>query len=234
MKFIGHINAIAAFREALEEYQPEQGVVQQDVVELVRSTYHFQAFPILQLGAQPPLMLSFMGGKFEADGQKFAIGQLLMTQEGDVVTAVTTEQADLVLDDLIRLLDETLGFRLRSSKKTKNYVSNVVVEFDRGLEEYIEKLANMACAINEARPGMEAFNIKRLAFGTKDRLQPRDTLTAIQTTDFLIGRRAGRPFEENRYFCSAPMTTHDHIRTLERIEAIARGEEAIDLWSDSL
>ncbi len=156
-----------------------------------------------------------------------------MVPDGDVVMTITTEQADLVLKDLIRLLDETLGYRLRSSKKTQDYVSNIVVEFDRGLEEYIEKLANMACAINEARPGMEAFNIKRLTFGTEDS-QARDTLTAIQTTDFIIERRVGRPFEENRYFCSAPMTTRDHIRTLERIEAIARSEEAIDLACDSL
>jgi hypothetical protein len=227
MKLIGYMHGIAAFRETIEEFQPERGVIQRELVDLVRTTYDFQAFPIIQPGAPPLQVLSFSGGKFtsrrqDAHEDSFAIGQLAMTLEGDAVITVTTEQADLVLDDLIRLLDKKLGFHLESSKKTKLYVSHVVVEFDKGLEEFISKLARIADIINETRPGIERFNLKRIVFGMPDRAI-QDTITRLQMTDFLIERRVGRPFEENRYFCTAPMPTRDHIRALERIEAIARG-----------
>jgi hypothetical protein len=224
MKLVGHLHGIAAYREAIEEYQPKRGSIPRDLVELVRSNYDFQVFPVLTPGTQIPGILTFSAGRYSGDGESFGINQLAMTQDGDIAAAVTTEQADVVLNDLMRLLDENLGYRLRPAHKTKSYLSTLIIEFDHGLEEYIGALSKMAEAINNMRQKMPAFNIRRLAFGTTDILQPTDPLVAIETAEFLIERRSGRPFEENRYFCSAPMTTGDHILALERIEAIARGE----------
>jgi hypothetical protein len=225
MKVIGPLQGIAAYREAQEEYQPENGSLPRDLIELVRITYEFQVFPQLQLGMPPPAPLDFAMGQFSANDTRFVINRLIMTGDGDIAFAVRTEQADLFLDDLMRLLDENLGYRLRTGKIAKSFVSNVVVEFDQGLEEYFGSLSNMMTIINDARPGHPPFNIKRLAFGEADTSPPpTDPLVIIERADFVIERRVGRPFGENRYFCTAPMTTDDHIRTLERIEAIARGK----------
>jgi hypothetical protein len=148
-----------------------------------------------------------------------------MTVDGDIAIATRTEQANLFLDDLMRVLDENLGYRLRSGKVTKSFLSNVVVEFDKSLEEYFEAISKMVAVINDARPGRSPFNIKRLGFGEMD-ISPlqTDPLVTVERADFVIERRVGHPFEENRYFCTAPMTTEDHVRVLERIEAIAHGE----------
>jgi hypothetical protein len=225
MKLIGPLQGIAAYRKPPEEYQPETGILPHDMIELIRFAYGFHIFPQLQPNTPPPASTEFQGGRFSANGSSFVINRLIMTLDGDIAIATRTEQADLFIDDLIRLLDENLGFRLRIGNLTKSFVSNVVVEFDNGLEEYLEPLSKMIAVINDARPGRSPFNIKRLAFGEADTSPPpTDPLIIIERADFVIERRAGRPLEENRYFCTAPMATEDHIRILERIEAIARGE----------
>jgi hypothetical protein len=196
------------------------------MIELIRSAYGFHIFPQLQPNTPLPANTEFQAGRFSSNGNSFIINRLIMTLDGDIAIATRTEQADLFIDDLMRLLDENLGFRLRIGNLTKSFVSSVVVEFDHGFEEYMEPLSEMIAVINDARHGHAPFNIKRLTFGAAADISPppTDPLVIIENTDFIIERRAGRPFEENRYFCSAPMATEDHIRMLERIEAVARGE----------
>ena len=66
------------------------------------------------------------------------------------------------------------------------------------------------------------FEIKRLAFGGGDvpnpQMQLQPTIEAIERSDFLMERRAGAPYEVNRYFCAAPIKTAEHIKVLELIE----------------
>jgi len=226
MKFIGPIQGIAAYRKPPEEYQPDKGMLPQELVELVRATYGFQSFPQLQPNTPIQASQDFQMGRFSTDEESYVINRLIMTIDGDIAIATRTEQADLFLDDLMRLLDENLGYRLRVGAIRKRFVSNLVVEFDHGLENYLVKLSEIIGVINEFRPAERLpFNIKRLSFGEMDIFPPpADPLVLIEKGDFIIERRTAHPFEENRYFCSAPMTTEDHIRVLERIEAVARGK----------
>src|SRR5271169_2347490 len=118
MKLIGHLQGFAAMREKIEEYLPERGVVQRELVELVRTRYEFQAFPQLPPGVLLPPPWLFAGGKFTGNGDSFGIYQLAMKEDGDVVVTTTTEQADQVLKDLVKILDDSLGYRLRSAHNT--------------------------------------------------------------------------------------------------------------------
>lgn len=222
MKLVGYLQGYAAMREKIEEYIPITGVTQRDVIELVRARYQFQVFPQFASGMIPPQMLVFAGGKFPSDDVPFSIGQLAMKEDGDVVVTTTTEQANAVLEDLVKLLDENLDYRLSSSDKSISYLSNLVVEFDEGLENYIGKLSEMAKAINDALSRKLDFNIKRLAFGQGGVTETADPLIAVEIADFLIERRSSTPYERNRYFCSAPLGTTEHVQLLERIEAVVR------------
>ena len=224
MKIIGHMNAAAALRENQEEYAPEKGVVFADLVELVKSTYSFQTFPSAAPGHPLLPTLTFQGGRFGSGPDSFAITLLVMEAEGDVVLTTTTDQGDLVLNSLVTLLDEKLEYRLAGAIKRRSYISNIVVEFDEGLELYIQKLSAIAEAINRARPKLPEFNLKRLAFGGPNWIPATDQVTTIESAEFLIERRAGTPFGENRFYSSAPMNTADHIRVLTEIEEIARAK----------
>jgi len=229
MKLIGPLQGQVAYKEAQEEYQPAHGATFQDLVSFVTQRYGFQAFPRLPPGAPTPPILAFGSGKYTYDGMSFAISQLIMTEGGDIAVTITTEQAEIVLNDLIKGLDENLGYRLAQANKEKLIVSNIVVEFDRGLEDYMHQMSNMVDAINATLKNRPRFNLKRLTFGAGDIVQFQfagaapDPMPMMEAADFVIERRQGAPYETNRYFCSAPMSTTDHIRVLEQIEAIARG-----------
>jgi len=210
-------------REQIEEYLPQKGVFHRSMVELVRARYNFQIFPQFLPGTMPP-MFQFAGGMFPDPADSFAVNQLVMKEDGDVVMATTTDQAERVLDDLAKLLDDNLGFRLSTSYKPRAYLSNIVVEFDAGLEDLISSLSKIASVINSFRADAVAFNLKRLGFGHGEVVQTNDLQTAVEMADFLIERRAGNLYASNRYFCSAPMTTANHLATLERIEAMLRGD----------
>jgi hypothetical protein len=221
MKLIGVMQGYATLRAAPEEYQPERGVVYDELIQVIVERYSFQGFPRFAPGTTPPPMLNFVGGKFSEGDLSFAISQLALYPHGIVVIATNTEQAEIVLKDLVIILNQKLGYRLVSLPSRKNLLSNVVVEFDRGLESYIDMLARISYIINDARTGKPPFNIKRLAFGKSDVEQTIDPILAVENSDFLIERRQGAPYEINRYFSSAPMSTSDHLRVLEQIEAIA-------------
>jgi hypothetical protein len=47
-----------------------------------------------------------------------------------------------------------------------------------------------------------------------------DVIAAQEGSEFLIERRAGHPFRENRYFCSAPLPTRKHREALVKVEQI--------------
>jgi hypothetical protein len=81
--------------------------------------------------------------------------------------------------------------------------------------------------VNSARNSKEdSFQLQRLAFGTVKRLQlqnpfiQQSQIEIIEAAEYAIERRAGVPISENRYFCSAPLSTAEHIRTLEEIEKV--------------
>jgi hypothetical protein len=225
LKLIGHMNAAAAYREVVEEYAPINAAPMADLITFIRSRYEFQVSPTLSPEDGPAVALAFHSGKFAFADPTFGIGLLVMEPNGDAVQAMTTDQCELILNDLVSALDANFGYRLAGSIKKRSFVSNVVVEFDAGLETYMGKLGAMAAAINAARdPGETPFAIKRIAFGAPNFHAPPDQISTIEGGDFIIERRAGIKFETNRCFCSAPRRTNDHVALLERIEAIARGD----------
>jgi len=227
MRIIGYLHGLAAFREAVEEYQPENGVVIADLINIVRSHFAFQSYPILEPGVMAMDPIVFANGRYVKDEQRFAIMQLVMAQNGDVVAAVNTEHAELVLRELIHLLEEKLGYRWESADLTTRYVSNIVVEFDLELETHLHPLSGIIDIINHHKPAHRAdYNLKRLGFSDNPSpatpQMPRDVLVNIEQADFLIERRIGQEFSRNRYFCSAPMATREHIQVLQEIEAVLR------------
>ncbi len=227
MKLIGRAGGIVACRETPEEYIPDRPPPTQDIINSIRTHYQFGNFPVVRPGFIVGGPLVFSAGRFVHGDQVFAIGQLVMLLQGDIISTSSTEDSELVLDDLMRILDETFGFRVRQASVKRSYLSTIVVEFDRTFSAYIDKNAKMEQAINDMLPpGIEERRFKSISFGKVDMADPAsitDQILLIENADFAIERRAGQPLSSNRFYCTAPMRTSDHIRALEQIEAIARG-----------
>lgn len=226
MKLIGVLQGIAAYREAAEEYAPEKMPPMADIIQGVRTRYQFQQFPVL-----PPNMPSvfqmvwnFQNGRFTQGNEPFGVAQLVMSPKGDSVASSRTEHAELVLDDLVGMLDSQFGYRLRQSNKTKIYWSHLVVEFDKDVGEYIDKIGSIERIITEHANNKKSYRFKGSIFGTTTAQLPpnADTIDILEAQDFVLERRVDVPFEQHRFFTSAPLTTDTHVKTLEEIEAAIR------------
>lgn len=222
MKLIGVLHGIAAFRENIEEYVPERLPPSQEFVQTLRDTYQFQQFPVFLPNVQINTWY-FMHGKYVDERGSFGISQLIMSPKGDSVATAHTDQSDVVLDHLINLMDTRFGYRLKQSRLKKIYWSNIVVEFEPGIEEALRQIAAIERIVTNGANKGRPFKIKSLTFGTSPTptvamVPNQDVIDFTDAVDFSIERRADQPFEQNRYFSSAPMRTEDHKKALQDIE----------------
>jgi len=226
MKVIHSVSGTVALHISGDDVIPETGVVPQDLVEFLASAYNFANKPIVSQGGVVQLGLQqfvFQSGVLVTGDKRLAIFQIALVPNGDVVTAADTDAADFVLNDYMKRLDEGLGFRFGAAKTDRRaYQSNLVVEFDVPLEEKLKGLLEIETHLDKEIPRESwPFKIKRLAFGYGELPLPFPTTLSFETvqrSDFVIERRAGEPYSANRYFCTAPTSTKEHIRILEVLE----------------
>jgi hypothetical protein len=223
MKMIVAMQSIAALSVLSDTVVPENGLLQQDLISFVGDLYNFAVKPQIPPGMAGQVfpVLLYQAGKATINDSSYPINQLAVVQNGDIVTASSTEVADLILDDFISKLDSGLGYKIGASKhKKKMHVSNMVVQFDRPIEQPDSLIFRVGNLLNEKMPRADKpFNLKRLAFGSGDfTIQQAITIEAIENADFIIERRAGANYSENIYFCSAPVTTNEHLKILAQIE----------------
>jgi hypothetical protein len=227
MKPIYNVFGLSAVRVSPDDVLPRRGLLQRELIDFIVNLYSFTMRPDIPHGMPPQLIpvLTFQQGLFrDRTGDGIPIQQLLAFQNGDAVVASDTNAADTILDDYLEKLETGLGFRLKGTSMEKLYVNNMVVEFDKNIDDIIPGLSEVSHILTgeTARAG-RPFLTKRLMFGFGDPIAVGGlgSLEAIERADFTIEPRAGEPRGRHRYFSSAPVTTDTHARILEMIEALA-------------
>jgi hypothetical protein len=222
MKLITSVQGTVILHVSTDDVIPTGGLLIRDLLRVVGDTYQFSVKPEIPPGTTPNLIptLLFRSGVLETEKEKFPISQLIIAWGGGAISANTTDAADKVLDDYIRCMDTTLCYRFASAKMRRTYYSNVVVQFDSGIEKRISAIGKIEAILNRTMTGRASpFKIKRLAFGYGDPIQPTSmAIENFDNADFVIERRASEPYSENRYFCGGPTRTDDLIKILELIE----------------
>ena len=221
MKFINSLGGIVGLHISAEEVLPVGSLPIRDLIRFLGETYQFVTRPQF-----PPegLLTSmeqfvFQHGVMTKEDKKYVILQLVLLPNGDIITAATTEIADIIMDDFTRKLDEHFEYRFATANKRCSYASNIVVDFDFGIEEKIDVFRKIESLLNRRIPRPEMpFKIKRVAFGYGNPTVPTFSLEEMERADFVIERRANEPYERNRYYSAAPMATSAHIKLLEAIE----------------
>jgi hypothetical protein len=222
MRVINSIQGTAAVAVSADEVAPPNGVVVASLLDLVANTYKFASRPASP-GAAIPFVgaqFAFQSGVLEVGNEKLPITQLAILSNADVVTSTTTEIADKVLDDYMDRLDKDLGFRFSSATKKRIYQSNIVVEFEGGVEEKIATLGKIESLLSREIKRELPFKIKRLAFGSGN-IAPAFvplSIATIENSDFFLDRRQDQDYSKNRYLCGAPVSTAEHIRIMSLFE----------------
>jgi hypothetical protein len=218
-----------ACRVASDDVFPAPAPPMQDVFSAIQNRYQFIAQPqnlgLQMIPGQAP-QYAFQGGKFIIGDEAHAIAQLVMEQNGDVITSTSTDIANTIMDDLTNFLDEKFKYKFHSTPQNRSFVSSIIVQFDERFEERISALGAIIEIVNAARSMTDAFQLQRIAFGlgkarrAANPFVQQSQIDVIEAAEYAIERRGNAALSENRYFCSAPLKTADHIRTLEEIEKL--------------
>jgi hypothetical protein len=162
--------------------------------------------------------LEFKTGALSKGNKKISVISLSVLVNGIVIDAVTSEDADMFFEEIFDWASGAFGLRRPQSEQKKYYLSNVVVEFDQAVEELIPAFQRILAIIGpeikeRARVTADA-KLVRLVFNC----DPQSIPPGSVRTDFIIERRTGSPYAQNRYFCAAPFPTRALITKLEEIE----------------
>lgn len=111
------------------------------------------------------------------------------------------------------------NFRLREplTKPPRRFTSSVVVELGAELDRAMAAFDELKEALSSAMEKNYGWGVdietSRVALSADP-----SKLPPLNTFEFTIERRAGRPFSENRYFSVAPLPTTSHLSLLEAFE----------------
>lgn len=254
MKIVNFHLGAAVLNLPLDDVRPTSGVNPQQLINLVATRYKFTIRPqpnqislkvpagippalaaaLVAAGAGTPGMSAQLQGQFvlqsgtaSIEEKTIPIARIEITRDlsAIIMHTTTTDEADSIIEDLIPVLQTELGFRRIKESSWRTYSSEIVVEFDKDIGSAIAVIGQIQNIINppikSATRIEQNVKFERLGFAFDPAMLP---VSAGQVPGFIIERRVGSTFSDNRFFCSAPLKTPDHISALEKIGAIFEAE----------
>jgi hypothetical protein len=163
----------------------------------------------------------FQQGKFVHGNKTINVTDFTIYPDGLVVTAFTTDEAELFLSDVLAWGKEVFGIRDAVTDKHRTlYLSHVVIEF--GASPNV--LLNGFSRISERLSGLLHSNYGITAPVQLSSLclnyDKTETPAWANIAQFVLERRVNQPYAANRFYSEAPLRTLDHLAFLEVIEAV--------------
>ena len=197
----------------VDEIRPHEGLAWQTWFEAIQQTFRFIQAPteLPKLG----LGFEFKEGHLEDDQNVIGITSLQVYQDGfSIFFPSNTRNAEKALQAALETF-YSLGFREPLTPPLHYYVSTIVADFDRSLDALIPEWLLKTIASTLPIEGENHFLLLQTNL---DATKIEGRAAPVNPTNFRIERRAGVPYEQNRYFCQANTTTEKHINLLEEIE----------------
>jgi len=186
--------------------------------------YSFQTFPkaVADLDQEKKGYL-FKAGKFQIDIEPITINFSIYNDGFVAETYASTEKGDALLEDILRSAASKFGLTYRPDMiRTKQYVSEVNVQLEHSFRNLNPKFATFCETISGlfSRNNLPAFEITGMIFS------PDTSASSYKPPGFLLERKTGVPFSENRFWSKSPFTTSDHLRALTEFERLLSDEPA--------
>jgi hypothetical protein len=223
MKVVSFDTARVTWLFPIEEFAPASGSNAPTLLAEIAARYDFKKMPeITTRDDMAKQGLPFGLGKFKVDEERVTISDFIIYNDGIVAIAEKTEWADAFLADIFHWVKDKFGFREITSGIRKMYANTVVVDFEApisrlisGYEHIVEILAAHTVTIMQNPAPMQ---FSRLDFEL-DKRDLKDGQVALPK--FVLERRPGVDFSQERFFSTAPMHTAGHIAVLAEIEKLA-------------
>jgi hypothetical protein len=196
--------------------RPREGLDVDAMLSAVKDTFNFSAVPT--------------GPKRQGGGLEFDNGVLREGSTSIVITNITiyndglsvnvpsnTRNAEIVLQKLLALA-HSLGVREPVTPPLHYYLSQIIADFESSLDTLIP--SSILQKIGKAVGVEEQAQFSAIGVNF-DKTKLRGRVAPINPTTFNIQRRIDVPYEQNRYFSQANMTTENHIELLTEFEKLA-------------
>ncbi|MFN4184012.1 MAG: hypothetical protein ACK4M6_04445 [Hyphomonas sp.] len=217
MKIVAFDSGTLVALFSLEAYTPLRFVGQRALLELIGNVYKFAGRPALTATVDELQQkgFEFLNGELELNGETVPVRRLSIHNDGIVLVASTTDDADRIFDHLQTWLKTEGAFR--DVPVSRLYLSELVVDFEHSPAKLMKHYEALECLATkhmsaDNRPFKKAgFSHFSIEFVAEAGFCPR----------FSIERRTGSSLEQERYYCAAPLRTEHHIEALEDIEKLA-------------
>jgi hypothetical protein len=220
MNIVAYDNAKVTVLFPFEEVTPIRGANGPAIIASIAGRFRFLKSPDLTIPRteQEKIGLRFENGIFGVGDSQIIIAEFVIFNDGVVISARTTEEGEVFWQTILEVMLHEHNFRDFSSTPVRRFVSQLVVEFDHPLERLINSYADIANSVSTHLSTVYDTSIP-LGFARFDlefdKIGQNSSLTVPR---FIIERRQGTPFARERYYCSAPLRSRDHIAILERLE----------------
>jgi len=202
----------------MEEVRPLSGLYLPRLLHAIWERYEFVSGP-KDFEADIANGAKFKTGHLQIEGRDIAIQELGFYNDGVVVNALTTDDADLVTDNMLEWITREFKLRPIQTHKQRRHSSGLIVELDASVDTALTKFSTVAqifsTALKAAYGVSYDYNVNTISFAVDPTVAPR-----LFNTKFQIERRVEIPFSANRYISHAPLKTDAHVRVLEYIERI--------------
>jgi hypothetical protein len=186
--------------------------------------YSFDTFPksIADLDKEKKGYL-FKTGEFQTDDGAI---QVNLSIYGDGIVAEnwgSTEKGDMFIDDVLRSVSGKYGLVFKPSMiRTKQYISEIIVELDHQLNGMNPKIAKFCETLSSifSRHHLGPFEMTGMLFA------PDVLATSYKPPGLTIERKQGAPFSANRFWSKSPFTTKEHLFALEEFEKMLTVESS--------
>ncbi len=195
----------------LTELNPGGKDIFTEVIPALVDSYKFQVYP--QPGGDFKDGMKFSNGVFvNHKGDTLSIGVTAYTDGVAVDTFSSTKDSDECIAEIMELLPE-VGFAFEPAMiKRKAYLSQLIVRCSKDLNALNPKFVEFSQRLSAAHNGM-AFGVCSLEFWP-------DPTHPTRPASFSFQKKAGEPLSGDRYWSQAGMSTEEHLKLLNELEAI--------------
>lgn len=210
-----------------EETRSLSGGHAPSAIHMVQERYSFGYAPDLRRAWEDIQKdgLRFQLGKFMHGNKAINIKEFTVYNDGLVVTAFNTDDAEIFLKDILAWSKEVFGMRDPKTTVRTLYVSQLLVEFRSSLNPILDGFEVITGQLNKylkASYGIE----EPVQFSGLGLNYDRSEVPAWQNVaQFLLERRIGYPYSKNRYFTEAPLRTQEHLNLLQVIESVVEDSQ---------
>jgi len=198
-----------------DEVGPLAGLYVPELFQFVLARYgfvkHSDITEVLKTGAK------FEQGQLKVGEKKINIKELSIHNDGIIVDTFNTDDSSIVVDDLFNSGKKIFGFRDPETKLPRRFVSHVVVDFNKPIDNALKGFEAIRRSLSSAYKNAYGTDVNYDLFRVSLAVDPQN-VPPQTATEFIIERRINVPFSKNRFYCVAPLPTQTHLSLLETIE----------------